>query len=412
MPRVAAGLIGSSLARLRRVPRPVFVVGLVAFVDTMLYAVLTPMLPGLASHLRLSKLSAGVLSGAYAAGALLGSLPGGLLAARAGPRAAVCTGLALLAASLLAFGLLDQIVALDVARFIEGLGGACSWAGGIAWIVSETPSRQRGAMIGNAIGAAVGGAVLGPAVGTLASAIGRPVAFACFAAAAALLAIWTSRLPQRHTPSQQGTAHLLAALRRPFIALTAWLVALPAIASGTVSLLAPLRLRALGASAIAIGGAFLAAALLEAIVIPLVGAMSDRRGRMLPLRVGLAAAAGTLLCFTLPGSVALLIVVLISIYLGLACFWGPANALLADAAVVLRLDDALGAALMNGAWAGGVLIGAAGGGALARAAGDGLPMALAAGLCLATLGAIALVPALRQPPAIVASEPPPEPLEA
>ena len=68
-----------------------------------------------------------------------------------------------------------------------------------------------------------------------------------------------------------------------------WLVALPAIASGTMNVLGPLRLGELGAGAAGIGATFLVAAAIEAVMSPAVGHISDRRGRMFPLRIGLAA---------------------------------------------------------------------------------------------------------------------------
>ena len=58
-------------------------------VDTMLYAALTPLLPHFAHTLHLSKAGAGVLVAAYAAGALVGGLPGGAAAARLGARGTV-----------------------------------------------------------------------------------------------------------------------------------------------------------------------------------------------------------------------------------------------------------------------------------------------------------------------------------
>ena len=85
----------------------------------------------------------------------------------------MAAGLALLAGSTVAFALLHDAVSLDCARFVEGVGGAFSWAGGLAWIVAETQSERRGALIGQALGAAIGGALFGPVIGTLANAIGR-----------------------------------------------------------------------------------------------------------------------------------------------------------------------------------------------------------------------------------------------
>src|SRR5207302_827906 len=79
--------------------RLVIVVGAVVFVDTMFYAAIAPLLPGLAHSLHLSKLSAGVMTAAYPLGTLAGALPGGVLAVRVGPKRTVYAGLALLAGS-------------------------------------------------------------------------------------------------------------------------------------------------------------------------------------------------------------------------------------------------------------------------------------------------------------------------
>jgi MFS family permease len=73
-------------------------------------------LPTLARELHLSKLSAGAMTAAYPVGTLVGSIPGGMLAARYGPKLTVVAGLTLLGASTLAFGFLHQATLLDVAR--------------------------------------------------------------------------------------------------------------------------------------------------------------------------------------------------------------------------------------------------------------------------------------------------------
>lgn len=374
-----------------RRPPLVLVIGTVMFVDTLFYAVLAPLLPQLVDELGLSKLSAGLLTASYPIGTLAGSLPGGLLVLRAGPRFTVLSGLALLLCSTVAFAVLQGAAALDIARFVEGVGGAFSWAGGLAWIVVEGPDSQRGAMLGRAVGAAIAGALFGPALGTLASAIGRPAAFSMLAGAVALVIVWTWRLPARRYASAQGLSHALTALGNRNVAFGMWLVALPAIASGTINVLGPLRLHDLGGGAAVIGGTFLIAAAIEATLAPLTGALSDRHGRLLPLRFGLGGAVGGLLCFTLPQDVIglALVIVLIASVLGL--FWAPAMAMLADAAQAHRLDQGLAAALMNMAWAGGQIAGAGGGGAIAKATGDAVPMTITAGLCAATLAALYLV---------------------
>ena len=96
-----------------------------------------------------------------------------------------------------------------------------------------------------------------------------------------------------------------------------------------------------------------------------------------------------LACFALPQSAALLAVLIVAIAATLAAFWAPAMAMLSDAAEAWGLDQALAAALMNLAWAGGQILGSGAGGAVAKAAGDALPTLGAAGLCAATLLALA-----------------------
>jgi MFS family permease len=368
--------------------RLVLVIGAVVFLDTMFYAVLAPLLPSLAHELHLSKLSAGVLTASYAIGTLIGSLPGGVLAARAGPRITVCIGLALLACSTIAFGFLGSVVALDVARFVEGLGGACSWAGGIAWIVAETPPDRRGTMIGRALAAAIGGSLFGPAVGTVATATGRPILFSALAVLAGILIAQVIRLPFDDRPSEQGVDRLTGALRHPRVAAGIWLMALPAIGSGLINVLGPLRLHRLGATAAGIGVTFLLAAALETAISPAVGVLSDRRGRLLPLRTGLVAATLALACFTLPGDAGLLGFVIVATAAALGTFWAPAMAMLSDAAEAVGLDQGLAAALMNLAWAGGQILGSGAGGAIAKITTDALPTGIAAGLCVLTLATL------------------------
>jgi MFS family permease len=170
-----------------------------------------------------------------------------------------------------------------------------------------------------------------------------------------------------------------------------WLITLPAIVSGMINVLGPLRLHGLGAPAAVIGATYLVAAGVEAAIAPAVGSLSDRRGRLAPLRFGLAATAVALLCFTLPDSVALLGLVIVAVVAAIGVFWAPAMAMLSDAGETYGLDQGLAAALMNLAWAGGQILGSGGGGAAAKIDGDGLPVAITAGVLAATLAVLVLM---------------------
>src|SRR5918996_2065700 len=103
----------------------------IVFVDTMFFAAVVPILPALADEFGLSKSEAGVLTGAYAAGTFLGAIPGGWLAARIGVRPTVLLGLGLMSGSSLAFAFAGEAWILDLARLVQGAGGAASWAGAL-----------------------------------------------------------------------------------------------------------------------------------------------------------------------------------------------------------------------------------------------------------------------------------------
>src|SRR5690349_9432616 len=102
-------------------------VSVLVAVDTMLYAALTPLLPRFAHELGLSKGRAGVLVAAYAVGALLGALPGGVPATRSGPRTAVLAGLTCVGAASVAFALAGDFGSLFAARLAQGAGSAFTW---------------------------------------------------------------------------------------------------------------------------------------------------------------------------------------------------------------------------------------------------------------------------------------------
>jgi MFS family permease len=109
---------------------------------------------------------------------------------------------------------------------------------------------------------------------------------------------------------------------------------------------------------------------------------------MFPLRIGLASATVTLLCFTLPQTAVGLAVVILFQTVALGSFWAPAMAMLSDAADAHGMSQGYALALINLAWAAGQIFGAGGGGALAKATGDGIPFAACAALCALTLALI------------------------
>jgi MFS family permease len=367
-----------------------FLVAAVILVDTMFFAAVAPLLPEYADDLELSKTGAGILTGSYAAGALLGSLPGGWLTARLGARPAVILGLLLVALACVTFGFGTNVLVLDVARFIQGAGGAWMWAGGMAWLISASTAERRGELIGAALSAAVVGLLLGPVLGGLATVAGAEAVFGFTGGVCLLLAVWAASMKGIAKEGGLTMGATIGALRMPAMIAGIWLLTLPGLLSGVVQVLAPLRLDELGASGVAVGAVFLVTAAAEAALSPAVGRLSDTRGRLVPIRLGLVGATVVAFAAPFPHTALLLAAVVLCLYIALAGLWTPAMALISDAAERMRVEQGYAFAIMNMAWAFGQLLGSGAGGALADAASDRLAYTAMAVLCAATLAGAVL----------------------
>ena len=375
--------ISSASSPLRRV---LLLVSAIVFVDVMFFSSIAPLLPTYVDELDITTSQAGILVGSYAAGTLAAALPAGWLATRWGAKRTLIAGLGLLAFACVAFGFGRSFELLVAARLLQGVGGAGAWAAGLSWLISAAPRERRGQLIGTALGTAIAGAMGGPALGALAEALSTELVFSAVGAVALALAAGVALTTVDATPPPTG--RLLAALREPRVVAGAWLTTLPALFVGMFGVLTPLRLDEFGVGAGGVAAVVLAAAAVEAVASPLVGRLSDRRGRLLPLRAG---CAGVIVaCFALPApQVALL---LAAVVLGAAAtagmLWAPAMALLSDGAELAGLPQGVAFGLVNLAWGGGQVGGSAGGGGLADLTSDTVPYLVVAALAAATLTAL------------------------
>ena len=373
-------------------------VAAVILVDTMFYAAIVPLLPQYSEELGLSKSAAGILSASYAAGTLLAALPSGWLAAKVGVRQSMLIGLGLLSASSLAFAFADEIVLLDLARFAQGLGGACAWTGGLAWLLAAGPQERRGELVGSVLAVAIAGLLLGPVIGGIATVAGPEAVFSAVAVAAICLFVWVVRTPGVPASTVPGVRSVAARILTRPVMLAFWLVALPSALAGLIDVLAPLRLDDLGATGIAVGAVFLIAAAIEATVSAAVGRLSDRRGPMFPIRAGLVASGMVALLAPIPASIALLGVIVVVVFLAMSLIWSPAMALLSDNGEAAGLDLAFASALVSLAWAGGQVFGGSVLTAVADATSDAFAYSLIAAAFAATYAALHAVGGFRPAP--------------
>jgi MFS family permease len=343
------------------------------FLEVTFFAVLTPLLPDYRTTHDLSQGATGILAGAFAAGALIFALPAGWLAATVGPRKTLITGLVGIAIFSPTFGWAENIVLLDSSRFMQGAAGALMWAGAMSWVITASPPGRRGEMVGTVIAAAVVGELLGAPIGALAHEIGTgPVFSVVFFAAAGLITLALS-LPEPAKLKRQPVRDAIAVARRSNVPRMVILLGGPSLAFGFLVVVAPLRMDDLGAGPWLIAGSFAVGSLVEAVLGPMIGRLSDRIGRTGPYLIGLGvmsvAIAGIGVFNVLPVLAAA--VVMCAFGAGLA--FTPASTLVADAAASSGLNQGYASGAANVAWGGGQMLGAVGGGFLAGAAGYLLP---------------------------------------
>jgi MFS family permease len=355
-------------------------------VDTVFYAALTPLVPYFTGELGLSKSIVGVLSGAFGAGVLLGSAPGGFLVARLGARPSAVLGLAMISASSLLFGFAGEAWQLVALRLLAGFGSALNWVAAFTWITARAPEERRGEMIGTLISGAVVGALLGPVLGAGAASFGVAPSFALVASFALAVALWAALTSAPGpSPSMPLLGVFGTSARQPRLLAGLLFIGFAPLLFGALTTLAPLRLSELGWGAAAIGGAFLVASLFEAFVHPLIGRWSDRVGYKPPLLAGILGSLVVVLA--LPFAPYAILVALLVVLAGVAFNIPlvPGTSLFTRGAEKAGIGSAPAFGATNFAWASGYALGASLGGVLADLGGDALSYLSLAAVCVLAL---------------------------
>lgn len=360
--------------------RIVIVTSAVILVDTIFFSALAPLLPELVDTYGLSKGGAGLLTAAFALGAIAGAIPAGYMAIQAGVKPTTLAGLTIVALSTVAFAFAGQAWLLDLSRLAQGFGSAFVWTGALAWILDAAPRERRGEVVGFAFAAAVGGALLGPLLGGAAALTGLPPTFGAVAALNAALAVVVYLTPAPAPGERQSLRVLARAVTTPGVRRGLYLMVLPGLLLGVITVLAPLELSRLGWGALAIAAVFFATALFDMVASPLVGRWSDRRGRIEPVWVALALSGAAVLALPWVDVAGVLALVVVIAAFSFGLFAVPGAAILSDATERAGIEMGLGVALMNLAWSPGDAIGAAAGGVLADVGGDTLAYAVVAGV--------------------------------
>jgi MFS family permease len=326
----------------------------------------------------------GIVTGAFAATAVIGRPIGGRIADRRGRRLIVVAGLLLASAAGLLYLVPFGLAGLILARLVLGVGDGWVFTAGLAWAVDVTPAERRGQSIALYGLAVWGGLSFGPLIGEgLFHAGGYDLVWAFAAASPLAGALLARTVPDRRParPAPPGRRPLLPrAALAPGVALLLANIGYAALAGFLV-----LHLDAIGAGH--------GAAVFTAFAITVVAArlllswLPDRAGPRVSVAIAAAAQAVGLSLIAAAGGLGLAVAGALVMGAGFSLSF-PSLALL----VVQRVDeDSRGAAM--GAFTAffdlGVGIGAPLAGAVSAVA--GYPAAFAVGAaCAATGGVVAI----------------------
>jgi MFS family permease len=356
-------------------------VGGVALAESAFYAVVPPLVPGFVRDIHMTTTEVGVLVAAYPAGVMFAAIPSMALVDRRGVRTVTIVGLVLLFFSTLAFGWSTTPILLDLARLVQGVGGAMAWTGALAWLTAQSPLSRRASVIGGTLGAASIGMFIGPGIGALASQAGRGVVFSAIAVGLGALAAAAPSKSPRSAPTRSSLSSIWRLARHRQAGLGIALLAGIGVVTGSVASLLPLLALRLQGTATVIGAVLAVGYLLSSLLQVVAGRTADRFGRLVPTLCGFAVGAVLLPTLPLWGGIAALSVTAVVAIASISSLWTPTAAMVTDGAEHEASSQAVAVAMLNAAWAAGAAVGAVVNSRIAEAAGFQLPFALLGVLC-------------------------------
>lgn len=357
----------------------------VFFLYAAFFSVLTPLLPGYRAAHGLGEGAAGVLAGSYGAGTLVMALPAGWIAARFGSRQTTIMGLAGFGILSPVFGFADSIVLLDIARFLQGSAGALMWCGAMSWVISAFPHSRRGQVIGTLIATAVMGEMLGAPLGAAGYVVGTEAVFGSVAVVVLVLIVGAFAIPDVAEVGGQPLRQAAGRLRNSRVSVAVIMLAAPSIAFGLLMVAAPLRMDDLGGSPLVIAAAFACGSVVEAVLGPVIGRVSDRSGHVAPYLTGLVILIVAVIGLGVSSVLSLLFGAVLLAAFGAGLSFTPANTLLSQGATAAGINQGYAAGAAIAALGGGQMVGAVAGGLIASYFGFLLPTLFIAAI-LITVG--------------------------
>jgi MFS family permease len=307
-----------------------------------------PVLPILAQDIGATKAVIGLIAAASTVTGILTSLPAGLLSDRRGRRPVLIgSGLVFFTAPLLYF-LIRVPWQLAAVRVYHGLATAVFGPVAMAYVADLAPTR-RGERLGYFSSTTLAGRALAPVVGgtILVVTAWQWVYVVCAAAAllalAGMLLLPDTQAPARTAPAQaQPRAPLRAVVSDRNIVITSVAEAAQFMAFGALEAFLPLYALSVGINEAAVGLLFGMQIAVRTLARPLMGILSDRRGRKGPIVVGLTLTGVCMALFAQTCSWLVLLAVSVVFGLAFAITSAATEAFVADLAPKAGRGTALG----------------------------------------------------------------------
>lgn len=266
------------------------------FLDTLIFGIIIPILPGYSESLGASPFILGVIFASYSAALLAGTIPLGIISDRYGRKKVMFFGLVTLSISTMGFALANSILLIILTRVLQGFSAAATWTSGPALIAEIVPPEQRGVKMGFLSAANGLGFLIGPAAGGLLFEVGGyqlPFILAtclCIIISIVVLTV----IPKDKVKKVESTkkASLLQVLGIRGVLLGSAIILIGSIGFGMIDPLLPgYFTQKFDISPGVIGILFAIISVFHIVSAPVIGKLSDRYGRLVLIKVGTLATA-------------------------------------------------------------------------------------------------------------------------
>ncbi len=324
----------SSRARLHqeRLPRDVYVLGLIAFFVMVGFGVVIPVLPVYVREFGVGYLEVGAVVSAFALMRLVVTPFCGRLIDRIGERTILASGIGIVAVSSGLVGLAADYTQVLVLRGAGGIGSALFTVSAMTLLLGSASATQRGRAMSFYQGGFLIGGMAGPAVGGLLATISLRAPFFFYAGTLLIAGLIGLFLLQPARPrTDRAAAPPPVPLREVLRDVRFRAACLANFAQGwgtmgvRTALIPVLVVELLHETAAFTGIAFAVAAVAQTLALAPAGRFVDRVGRRPALVGAFTMAGGMLLVIPFVDSSAALIV-LLALYGAAAAFMGPATA--------------------------------------------------------------------------------------